>query len=99
MGGRAGWKVSGYVAEVLLGYGASGQVWSGRSVRSGQPVALKRIDASDPTRRRSAQAEAALLSALEHPHLVRLHELVPDGDALVLVLDLAAGGSLADILA
>ncbi|MCW2527224.1 MAG: Serine/threonine protein kinase [Pseudonocardiales bacterium] len=99
MGGRAGWKVSGYVAEVLLGYGGSGQVWSGRSVRSGQPVALKRIDASDPARRRSAQAEAALLSALEHPHLVRLHELVPDGDALVLVLDLADGGSLADILA
>ena len=36
---------------------------------------------------------------LEHPHLVRLHALVPDGDAAaVLVLDLADGGSLADLL-
>ena len=99
MVGTPAWKISGYVAEELLGYGAGGQVWRGRTSRSGHPVALKRIDCADLSRRRAAQAEAALLSALEHPHLVRLHELVPDGHALVLVLDLADGGSLADLLA
>src|SRR4029079_15436703 len=40
-----------------------------------------------------------LLTALDHPHLVRLHALIPTPDAAVLVLDLADGGSLAAMLA
>jgi hypothetical protein len=39
------------------------------------------------------------LCALDHPNLVRLHSAVPTDDALVLVLDLAEGGSLAELLA
>ena len=99
MDAERGWKTSGYVAEELIGYGASGQVWRGRTARTGRAVALKRIDCSNPAARRSAQAEAALLSTLDHPTLLRLHEVVTDGNALVLVLDLAEGGSMADLLA
>ena len=39
-----------------------------------------------------------MLSTLDHPHLVRLHELVPTPDAMVLVLDLADAGSLAGLI-
>ena len=93
------WKLPGYVVEELLGYGGSGEVWRGHASSTGAPVALKRLPVSDAAQAQAARAEAALLSTLDHPHLIGLHELVPAGDAVVLVLDLADGGSLADLLA
>jgi hypothetical protein len=94
-----GWRVPGYVVEELLGFGASGQVWRGRVSSTGAAVALKRVTIGDVAQVRAAQREAALLTTLDHPHLVRLHELVPAGDAVVLVLDLADGGTLAELVA
>jgi hypothetical protein len=93
------WKLPGYVVEELLCFGGSGEVWRGRVSAGGDPVALKRLPIAEPAQIQAARAEAALLSTLDHPHLIRLHELVPVADAVVLVLDLAAGGSLADLLA
>lgn len=93
------WKIGGYIAEELLGYGASGQVWRGRAGRTGEAVALKVLHLRDDGAVRSARAEAALLSALDHPNLIRLRELLADADDAVLVLDLAPGGSLSDLLA
>jgi hypothetical protein len=92
------WKVPGYVVDELLGFGGSGEVWRGHVSATGDPVALKRLPVDEPAQVQAARAEAALLSTLDHPHLIRLHELVPLTDAVVLVLDLAAGGSLADLL-
>ena len=65
------------------------------------PVAVKVLVAGDPERQ---AREAALLGALDHPHLVRLLEVVHQprrGGAprVALVLDLLAGGSLAALLA
>ncbi|MFN2517456.1 MAG: serine/threonine protein kinase, partial [Jatrophihabitantaceae bacterium] len=65
---------------------------------TGEPVALKRIALGPAVPMRTLHTEAAVLAALDHPHLVRLHELVPTGDAIVLVLDLAAGGTLAELV-
>jgi hypothetical protein len=92
------WKLAGYLVERLLGQGGSGQIWRART-SAGEPVALKRIPFVDADQIRAAQAEAALLGTLDHPHLIRLHDLVPTADAVVLVLDLATGGSLAELLA
>lgn len=92
-------RVPGYVVESLIGVGASGDVWRGRVAATGDPVALKRIRLDDPDRLRAAHGEAAVLSALDHPNLMRVHEVVPLRDAVVLVLDLAEGGSLADLVA
>jgi protein kinase-like protein len=92
------WKLPGYVADELLGYGGAGEVWRGHATSSGASVALKRLPVGDASQLQAARGEAALLSTLDHPHLIRLHELVPAGDAVVLVLDLAGGGSLADLL-
>ena len=94
----SGWKLPGYVVEALLGFGGSGEVWRARVASTGEPVALKRIAIDDVAQVRAAQAEAALLATLDHPHLIRLHELVPSRDALVLVLDFAAGGTLAELV-
>ncbi|MEP7021911.1 MAG: serine/threonine-protein kinase [Pseudonocardiales bacterium] len=94
----SGWKLPGYVVEELLGFGATGDVWRGRVASSGEAVALKRINVTDVQRLRSVQTEAALLATLDHPHLVRLHEMRPSADSVVLVLDLAAGGTLAELI-
>jgi serine/threonine protein kinase len=94
----SGWRLSDYVVEDLLGSGGSGQVWRARVASTGESVALKRIAIDDAAQVRAAQAEAALLATLDHPHLVRLHELVPTAGAVVLVLDLAAGGTLAELI-
>lgn len=90
----------GYVLEERLGRGGSGEVWRARPRRGGAPVAVKVLHRGDPEQQ---VHEAELLAGLDHPHLVRLHEVVRrrtrDGEQVALVLDLLAGGSLADLLA
>jgi eukaryotic-like serine/threonine-protein kinase len=93
--------VPGYVLETLLGRGGSGEVWRAQPRRGGEPVAVKVLVAGEPERQ---AREAALLGALDHPHLVRLIEVVHQprrGGAtrVALVLELLAGGSLAALLA
>jgi hypothetical protein len=62
-------------------------------------VALKRLRAGsgafDLARMRR---EAEVLSDLDHPHIVRVLEVVPDGDGVALAMQLAPGGSLEDLL-
>ncbi|HEU5006622.1 MAG TPA: serine/threonine-protein kinase [Jatrophihabitantaceae bacterium] len=93
------WRLPGYVIEEPIGAGADGRVWRARVRRSGDPVAVKLLPVHERGQLDAARAEAALLTGLDHPHLVRLHEAVPCRRGLALVLDLAAGGSLAQLLA
>ena len=93
--------VPGYTLEARLGRGGSGEVWRAVPRRGGPPVAVKVLVAGDPERQ---AREAALLGELDHPHLVRLVEVVHQpqrGGAprVALVLELLAGGSLAALLA
>lgn len=92
--------VPGYTLQARLGRGGSGEVWRAVPREGGAAVAVKVLVAGDPERQ---AREAALLGALDHPHLVRLHEVVHQprrGGAprVALVLELLAGGSLADLL-
>ncbi|RFU22711.1 serine/threonine protein kinase [Geodermatophilus marinus] len=93
--------VPGYRLEHLLGRGASGEVWRAVPRAGGTPVAVKVLVAGDPERQ---AREAALLGALDHPHLVRLVEVVHQPrrggpPRVALVLELLPGGSLAALLA
>src|SRR4051794_25251448 len=93
--------VPGYTLQELLGRGGSGEVWRAVPRAGGAPVAVKVLIAGDPERQ---AREAALLGELDHPHLVRLRDVVHQprrgGEARVaLVLDLLPGGSLAALLA
>lgn len=97
---RAGpWRLPGYRVERLIGAGGYGDVWQARVRATDATVAVKRIPLTDPQQRQAALSEAAVLSGLDHPHLVHLHKVVHVDDAIVLVLDLAAAGSLARLLA
>ncbi len=97
--GGARWRLPGFMIGELLGSGNSSEVWAARIAATGEQVALKRVALTESDALRAARTEAALLTALDHPHLIRLHALIPTPDAAVLVLDLADGGSLADLLA
>ncbi|SDM62784.1 Serine/threonine protein kinase [Geodermatophilus siccatus] len=93
--------VPGYRLEELLGRGGSGEVWRAVPRSGGPAVAVKLLVAGDAERQ---AREAALLGELDHPHLVRLHEVVHGPrrggqPRVALVLDLLAGGSLAALLA
>lgn len=93
--------VPGYVLGTRLGRGGSGEVWRAVPRRGGPDVAIKVLVDGDPERQ---AREAALLGGLDHPHLVRLIEVVHQprrgGVARVaLVLELLEGGSLAALLA
>lgn len=93
--------VPGYVLQALIGRGGSGEVWRAVPRCGGPAVAVKVLVDGDPDRQ---AREAALIGELDHPHLVRLIEVVHQprrgGAARVaLVLDLLEGGSLAALLA
>ncbi|MDP9430784.1 MAG: serine/threonine protein kinase, partial [Actinomycetota bacterium] len=92
--------VPGYRLEELLGRGGSGEVWRAVPRSGGPAVAVKLLVEGDAERQ---AREAALLGELDHPHLVRLHEVVHEPrrggrPRVALVLDLLAGGSLAALL-
>src|SRR5689334_14729116 len=96
----AGWSLPGYVLDELIGFGGTGEVWRARDEASGRVVALKRVrPAGGVVERDRLRREAAVLAGVASPHLVRLRTAVSTADGVVLVLDYAAGGSLASLLA
>ena len=86
--------VPGHLLDRIIGEGASSVVWSGVD-HSGAPVAVKiPRPGADPGGPAGA-VERHVLSAVQHPHLVPLREVVPLVDGrTALVFDLVTGASL-----
>jgi serine/threonine-protein kinase len=87
-----------YLLEEPLGRGATGTVWRGR-VRDeeGSAVAVKVLKeelAGDPDVVMRFLRERSALVRLRHPHIVRVRDLVVEGDLLALVMDLIDGPDL-----
>lgn len=90
----------GYDVVEMLGFGSSAEVWLAQDRTSGESVALKRLHvATDPPGRARLHREVAVLTAVRHPHVVRMRQIVETGEEIVLVLDHAPGGSLTTLLA
>ncbi len=103
-------RIGPYVLDIELGRGAAGTVW--RAHRDGpvaQTVAVKRLrTGADPRDLERLRREATILTELDHPHIVRVIEVVRDGDdygelhgggeGIALVMQYAPGGSLDDLL-
>lgn len=91
----------GYEIRRQIGSGSSGTVWE--ALRHGpvsQVVAIKRLrgeGSSDEVGQ--LRREAVVLTELDHPHIVRVLEVVEDGDGVAICMQFAPGGSLDVLLA
>jgi hypothetical protein len=86
----------------LAGVGGMGAVYRAEQSRLGRTVAVKvlpSLAAPDLEARERFEREARILSGLNHPHIVQIHDFgaLPDG-TLYLVSEWAGGGDLAMLL-
>ncbi|MCM2269353.1 MAG: serine/threonine protein kinase, partial [Thermoanaerobaculia bacterium] len=90
-----------YEIVAPLGAGGMGEVYRAKDARLGREVAIKVLPAevaSDPERLRRFEQEARAVSALNHPHIVTLHELGQSEHGPYLVLEKIEGRSLRELL-
>ncbi|WP_260463690.1 serine/threonine-protein kinase [Streptomyces sp. TRM72054] len=82
-----------------------GRVWRAADEMLDRPVAVKemRIDGLDAedarTRRERTLREARATARIDHPHVVRVYDVVDEGERLWIVMELVAGRSLERITA
>lgn len=101
---RIGERVGPFRVTGVVGEGGMGRVYSGEQKGDAQPVALKvlRSIRSSPMPGKEAEArlvrEARLMSALDHPNVVRVQTLLRHRGRAVLVMELVRGASCAEWL-
>ena len=92
---------SSYILQRPIGQGATGTVWRGTDLASGEPVAIKLLHESllrQPKLVTRFVQERTILLMLRHRNVVRVRDLFSVGETLGLVMDLVSGGSLRDHL-
>ena len=91
--------IPGFVIEGVLGRGGMGVVYRAWQPQLGRHVAIKVVAASvaiDADDRRRWLREVQAIGRIRHRNVVQLHEAGEQDGCLYLVLDLIAGGTLAD---
>jgi serine/threonine protein kinase/Tol biopolymer transport system component len=84
-----------------IGEGGMGVVYRAVDTRLGRPVAVKllRHDGGiDAERRKRFVQEARAASALNHPHIVTIHDIGQDGGVDFIAMEYIAGSSLASLM-
>src|SRR5580693_1639863 len=84
-----------------LGSGGMGDVYKAQDTRLNRFVAIKVLPAkmsSDPERRRRFIQEAQAASALNHPNIITIYDIVSDGDAQFMVMEFVTGTTLHDAI-
>ena len=91
-----------YQLEKLLGEGGMGAVWSAVHVVTKKRIALKFLKANaaaSPSHVRRFLREARAASAVRHPNVVEIHDIVElENGSPVMVMDFLVGESLATLL-
>ena len=89
--------IGAYSLDEVIGRGAMGRVWRGAHLRTNDPVAIKILH---PELVRESQIiqrfvqERELLCRFDHPHLVKVHDLVVEGGRAAIVMELVNGRDL-----
>ena len=90
-----------YILGKLLGQGSFGKVHYCEHAVTKQKYALKILPKSKfthPTMRQLMMQELEILATLDHPHIVRVHDLMEDNKNFYVVSELVQGGELYDFL-
>ena len=97
----AGYRFGAYQLDVLIGSGASGDVYRARDLELGRDVAIKVLSqpsSMEAGRRQRVAREARLLASLNHPNIAAIYDTVDDEDTYGLVLEFVSGETLTDRL-
>ena len=84
-----------------LGAGGMGEIWKAQDTRLNRFVAVKILtsaSAGDPERRRRFIQEAQAASALNHPNIITIHDIISEGDAEYMVMEYVQGKTLIDLI-
>ncbi|KAL1387071.1 hypothetical protein HDK64DRAFT_309606 [Phyllosticta capitalensis] len=95
-------KFGDYILGQTLGEGEFGKVKMGWKKDGGVQVAIKLIRrevlGSNPSRLPKIYREISILRGLQHPNIVRLHEMVETERHIGIILEYASGGELFDYI-
>src|SRR5262245_23300172 len=93
-----GTRLAHYEITAHLGSGGMGEVYQATDGKLGRSVAIKLLPeafARDAERVARFEREARVLASLNHPHIATIHGLEESGGRKFLVMELAAGETLA----
>jgi serine/threonine protein kinase len=92
-----GQTISHYAFLEKLGSGGMGEIYKARDSRLNRIVAVKVLAPGrtrDPQRRRRFIQEAQAASALNHPNIITIHDILPEGDTQYMVMEHVSGETL-----
>ncbi len=94
-------KILHYQLLEKIGAGGMGEIYKAQDSRLNRLVAVKILSpglATDPERRRRFFQEAQAASALNHPNIITLYDIVSEGDLQCIVMEYIAGKTLRDLI-
>src|ERR1700691_3265917 len=84
-----------------LGAGGMGEIYKAQDTRLNRFVAIKVLTSAatgDPDRRRRFIQEAQAASALNHPNIITIHDIVSDGGTDFMVMEFVSGKTMVDLI-
>jgi serine/threonine protein kinase len=93
-----GTKIGSYRVETPIAAGGMGTVYRAQDTKLNRPVAIKFLsdDLADAGARRRFQQEARMASALNHPHILTVHDAGEFCGRQYIVTEFVDGGTLTD---
>jgi len=95
-----GKKILHYQLIDKIGAGGMGEIYKGQDTRLNRLVAVKILApnfSTDPERKRRFFQEAQAASALNHPNIITLYDIVQEGDMQCIVMEYISGKTLRDM--
>jgi len=96
-----GQKIAQYQFLEKLGAGGMGDIYKAQDTRLNRFVAVKVLSTAssgDPERRRRFVQEAQAASALNHPNIITIHDILSEGGSEFMVMEFVAGKTLSDLI-
>jgi serine/threonine protein kinase len=84
-----------------IGAGGMGEIYKAEDTRLKRIVAVKALSprlSADPERRKRFFQEARAASALNHPNIITLYDIISDDDTQCIVMEYVAGRTLRDVI-